>query len=403
MALVGVLIVVSWHLVVLSLKSPHWQKIAMELGSIPQFDQQLHASHGSGAVVYTRYVEEGIGYFFCNGAGGKSRLLGKNVQEFYGWSPDDSRLAYGLAMPSGQMELIIADGKTGEKMAELQHPGFDWPPMYTWLSSRAFCYLHPDAGLDFEMIEQKPDGAWAKGSVVKNIAKNATCFTSVSDDSVAWLEHIGGVDHAVYSGTNQQWQVTLVNDNECKIIASDGRVLAGPTKYSQLVLQDYSGASEQLWTFTPSGTKYNIRNVGSGENMDDWGGGTNKVVGQWDADSAKANQLWQLIGVGRTSTPTTENGTIVNGTYEFNCPSGGNCVLNFSKDVMAIRQLEISSGSVRTIWESPTENLSGSSMFVMGINSMVSPVCQRQSRAWSFDTRKNDIREPCVWSPRTGC
>ena len=41
-ALVGVLIVVSWHLVVLSLKSPHWQKIAMELGSIPQFDQQLH-------------------------------------------------------------------------------------------------------------------------------------------------------------------------------------------------------------------------------------------------------------------------------------------------------------------------------------------------------------------------
>ena len=45
----------------------------------------------------------------------------------------------------------------------------------------------------------------------------------------------------------------------------------------------------------------------------------------------------------------------------------------------------------------------GSSMFVMGINSMVSPVCQRQSRAWSFDTRKNDIREPCVWSPRTGC
>ena len=44
-----------------------------------------------------------------------------------------------------------------------------------------------------------------------------------------------------------------------------------------------------------------------------------------------------------------------------------------------------------------------SSTFVMGINRTVFPVCQRQSRAWRFDTPANDSRELCVWWRRTNC
>ena len=45
----------------------------------------------------------------------------------------------------------------------------------------------------------------------------------------------------------------------------------------------------------------------------------------------------------------------------------------------------------------------GSSTFVMGINSGVTPVCQRRSRAWRFDIRRSGSLVPCAWSRKRGC
>ena len=44
-----------------------------------------------------------------------------------------------------------------------------------------------------------------------------------------------------------------------------------------------------------------------------------------------------------------------------------------------------------------------SSMFVVGINSGVSPAYRRRNRAWRSDRRWSDNREPFSWSRRTDC
>ncbi|HWY31201.1 MAG TPA: NPCBM/NEW2 domain-containing protein [Candidatus Acidoferrum sp.] len=113
----------------------------------------------------------------------------------------------------------------------------------------------------------------------------------------------GGVGTGViqwtnYLGKEQQWNITHVSGNEYKILcAANGLALSGPTAGAQLVLQNYTGASDQLWTFVANGSYYNIINAGTGQAMDDWGGGGSQVVGQYAAYSSNPNQCWNL-GVG---------------------------------------------------------------------------------------------------------
>jgi hypothetical protein len=294
LAIAAVVIVVGWHVWVLAHKPANWEEIASELGSVPQFGQLIYASD-DGAVVYTRFCEDKTGFFFCGGATQKARLLCETIPDFYGWSPDGSRLAYGMLMPSGNWETVICDGNSGEQMAVLEQPGLIDPSMFAWLSSRSFGYLlKQQVGFDFGMFEQKSDGTWVRGKTVSGVAISPSCFTSVSETSVAWEEQ-HGVNQVAFSGADQQWRVTLVGGNQCKITAQNGLALAGPTNESQLVLQAYTGEPDQLWTFTANGTNYNIMNVGSGENMDDWWGGSGNVVGQWDRNGTSANQLWKAI------------------------------------------------------------------------------------------------------------
>jgi hypothetical protein len=120
---------------------------------------------------------------------------------------------------------------------------------------------------------------------------------------------------ATFSGANQTWTVRLVsgdehaNANEYEITASNGLALTGSTIYGQLTLDSYAGARKQLWTISANGQYWNVTNIGTGQNMDDWWGGSGQVVGQWTASTSNSNQDWAITPV---STPP-----LANGTYKF--------------------------------------------------------------------------------------
>jgi len=114
-----------------------------------------------------------------------------------------------------------------------------------------------------------------------------------------------GVTQVTYSGIDQQWDVTRVSGNQYKITTAGGFALTGANSRSQLTVATYTGASNQLWTFAvnPNDTSYcTITNIGTGENIDDWGGNPN-LVGQWDFDLNEPNQKWTLTPVA-LSAPT---------------------------------------------------------------------------------------------------
>lgn len=283
----------------------------------------------------------------------------------YGWSPDDSRFALGIQTDEGanNWELVIYDGKTGKKLAELVHPGFSGAGMFTWLSATSFGYLiKASSGFNFVLVHQRPDGTWAKDKIVSGIAKNPKGLTGESENTVVWLDNTSSAKQSVYSGPHQEWAITRVNDSQYKIISAGGLALTAAGGNAQLIFSLYTGSKNQLWTFHANGTNYNIRNVDSGQNVDDWGGGSGVVVGQWGADNAKPQQLWKLTRVGATSSPTTAAGTdiIADGTYVITCPFGGNNALDDSDagDGTIIRQLAIRAGTTSTFWKSPTNSLS---------------------------------------------
>ncbi|MGH7952171.1 MAG: RICIN domain-containing protein, partial [Limisphaerales bacterium] len=127
-----------------------------------------------------------------------------------------------------------------------------------------------------------------------------------------------GMDQQNYTGMSQQWVVASVGGGHYEIISAlNGLALTATNIQSQLVLKSYVGANDQLWTLTANGTNYNIRNVGTGDNIDDWGGGSDTLVGNWDASSSNANQIWTLIA------PPT-----IQGTYKITNPSGGGYALD---------------------------------------------------------------------------
>ena len=103
-----------------------------------------------------------------------------------------------------------------------------------------------------------------------------------------------GVDQQVSSGTNQQWTVTAAGGGAYEIASAvNGLALTGSATSAQLVLQSYTGAANQLWVLAPNGLCKIVRNVGTGQVMDDYGLSTsagNQVV-QWGANGG-TNQNW---------------------------------------------------------------------------------------------------------------
>jgi hypothetical protein len=91
--------------------------------------------------------------------------------------------------------------------------------------------------------------------------------------------------------------VAAVGSGQYKIISAvNGLALSGPTPSNQLVTQSYTGANNQLWTFTANGPYYIIGNAGSDQVIDDSASSTSagNPIGQWPANGG-INQNWALM------------------------------------------------------------------------------------------------------------
>jgi hypothetical protein len=107
-----------------------------------------------------------------------------------------------------------------------------------------------------------------------------------------------GTDQQVYTNANQQWQITSKGGGYYEIAnAATGLALSGPTANAQLVVQPYSGAANQLWSFVPNGSSYNVTNEATGQALNDFGVSSSpgNAIGQWTSAADKStNQLWTL-------------------------------------------------------------------------------------------------------------
>ena len=124
-----------------------------------------------------------------------------------------------------------------------------------------------------------------------------------------------GLDQWAFTGSNQEWTVTLVSVGQYKILAQNGLALTlGSGTGVQLTLQTYTGATTQLWGFTTNGSYTNIVNIGSCLAMDDESGGTilpTAVDATTFSNQTNTNQSWTLTLASSIAAP------LANGTYQF--------------------------------------------------------------------------------------
>jgi hypothetical protein len=183
---VGVtILVLGWRLVVLWHEQAHWRCLAAECGSVPQFTQNLYASHAGSVLVYGQHVENNTALYLCDLRARKTRRLTEMLPKFCGWSPDDSRLAFVAPQPKnpGKSEIVICDGRSGERQAELGDPGIQQPGDFTWLSANAFAYC---TGTNIGLAEQRGNGTWLRAKNFPVVVTNHACFSACSPDSVVW-------------------------------------------------------------------------------------------------------------------------------------------------------------------------------------------------------------------------
>ncbi|HWY31695.1 MAG TPA: RICIN domain-containing protein, partial [Candidatus Acidoferrum sp.] len=132
----------------------------------------------------------------------------------------------------------------------------------------------------------------------------------------------GLIQYTSTGGQEQQWNFTQVSASQYKITCVvNGLALSGTSPTAQLTLQNYTATPNQLWSFTPNGSSYNIINIGTGQAIDEYGGYQAGTVGQyWVSFHNSINQQWTLI-------PAIANGTynIINQTSGFalDDPNGG--------------------------------------------------------------------------------
>jgi hypothetical protein len=132
-------------------------------------------------------------------------------------------------------------------------------------------------------------------------------------------------DQGVYVGANEQWTVTNITALEYEISSASGDVLTSGTTSGQIAgLSSYTGASDQLWTFSPTAGRYSLVNVGTGLFLDANGGGPGTPCHEWPWAN-NSNQSWNLTAKSSVLPPLS------NGLYSFvnvtgsalDDPSGG--------------------------------------------------------------------------------
>jgi hypothetical protein len=148
-----------------------------------------------------------------------------------------------------------------------------------------------------------------------------------------------GVDQQPPNGVNQQWTLTSLGNGGYRIVAANGVALTGSSISSQLTLQPYTGAANQVWTFQAVnsfgyGLYCIIKNTGTGQVMDDFGNSTSpgNAIGQWVANGGN-NQLWSFRALALTQVVLMAfiNGSNIN--IGFNSTSSGVYVLESSPDL----------------------------------------------------------------------
>ena len=177
------------------------------------------------------------------------------------------------------------------------------------------------SGAETGPVEAGPPTYFCNGAVY-------ALSTSVADGTYALKSYVGyylddlsaggagtGLDQWAYTGSNQQWTVTLVSGAQYKILAQNGLALTvGSGAGVQLTLQTYTGAATQLWGFTTIGSYYEIVNTGSCLAMDDKGGSGSlpiAVNASTFNSQTNVNQSWTLTPASSIIAP------LANGTYQF--------------------------------------------------------------------------------------
>jgi hypothetical protein len=203
LAMTAVSFAVGWRLCVIARQPAHLLAIANEVGSIALSKEEFNngelvpGNDGRG-LVFFQETETGLGAYFWDAAGEKSKLLFEQKENDLGgqfeivvWSPGDRFLACSFKSYSDPQNptrnIVIYDGISGESVAKIP---VLWVNKFIWLSSHSYAYLSPNQ--TWLVFEQKSDGNWVRTLVVDRFGdgkfKN---LVATSPHSVAWQQDDG--------------------------------------------------------------------------------------------------------------------------------------------------------------------------------------------------------------------
>ena len=142
-------------------------------------------------------------------------------------------------------------------------------------------------GLNISVVSWKYDAG--NGNQLWSLARLIPAGSYALFDSVGFaLDDPGGddagavPDQSVYSGANQRWTVTNVSGTLYEIASASAYALTSGTGNGTIAaLSVYTGASNQLWSFSPTVGGYSVVNAGSGLLLDAAGGGQGTACHEW--------------------------------------------------------------------------------------------------------------------------
>ena len=185
-------------------------------------------------------------------------------------------------------------------------------------------------GLNISVVSWRYDAG--NGNQVWSLARLVPAGSYALFDSVGFaLDDPGGgaagsvPDQSAYSGTNQQWTVTNVSGTLYEIASASAYALTSGTGNGTIAaLSSYTGASSQLWSFSPTVGGYNVVNAGSGLVLDAAGGGQGTPCHQWGWLN-NSNQAWTLAATSAVAPPIPSGAYVfVSGAgFALDDPSGG--------------------------------------------------------------------------------
>jgi hypothetical protein len=197
LVILPVLLVAGLRLWALSRQVPYLDKIAAEIGSIPQYRVGIYANHSGSSLIFFRETETGLGTYLCETATGKTHLLFEEAEKGYsarfrllGWSEDDAILIFAAKSDSdaadGSGTITICKGATGEVITNLPASAYASDSQFAWLSRRSFVYS-TFSHRSWLLYAEKPDGSWEQTQVVKRFTDGRLPnLIGTSPHSIAW-------------------------------------------------------------------------------------------------------------------------------------------------------------------------------------------------------------------------